>query len=51
MRGRGTGVYADAIEAVFDATVKRLGFNETHRHHEPHSFQRPVKPTAQLSLF
>ncbi len=51
VRGRGTGKYADAIEAVFDATVKRLGFNETERHREPRTFQRPAKATAQLSLF
>jgi len=51
VRGRGTGQYADAIEAVFEKTVQRLGFNVTPRHHEPKSFQRPVKPTAQLSLF
>lgn len=51
VRGRGTGKYADAIEAVFDATVKKLGFNETPRHQEPKTFQRPPKQTAQLSLF
>ncbi|MBL8956903.1 MAG: PA0069 family radical SAM protein [Myxococcaceae bacterium] len=51
VRGRGTGQYADAIEAVFDATVKKLGFNQTERHHEPRTFQRPVKPQAQMSLF
>lgn len=51
VRGRGTGQYADAIEQVFEATVKRLGFNQTSRHAEPRTFQRPAKPTAQLSLF
>jgi DNA repair photolyase len=50
LRGRGTGKYADAIEAVFDATVKKLGFNLESRHQEPSTFQRPPKPTAQLSL-
>jgi DNA repair photolyase len=51
VRGRGTGKYADAIEAVFDATVKKLGFNLTPRHEEPRTFTRPPKATCQLSLF
>ncbi len=51
VRGRGTGKYAEAVEAVFDATVKRLGFNEAPRNQEPQTFQRPPKATAQLSLF
>ncbi|MBL9037616.1 MAG: PA0069 family radical SAM protein [Archangium sp.] len=52
VRGRGEGLYADAIEAVFLATVKRLGFNRQ-REEEPAipTFLRPQKQTPQLSLF
>jgi DNA repair photolyase len=50
VRGRGTGLYADAIEKVFDSAVKRLGFNQEHRE-AAKTFQRPAKATAQLSLF
>jgi DNA repair photolyase len=51
VRGRGTGKYADAIAAVFEATVRKLGFNQEERHAEPRTFQRPPKVTDQLSLF
>jgi DNA repair photolyase len=50
VRGRGTGLYADAIEKVFDSAVKRLGFNQEHRE-TAHTFQRPRKATPQLELF
>jgi DNA repair photolyase len=51
VRGRGEGVYAEAIAAVFDATVKRLGLNAGDAEGEaPSRFQRPAKG-GQLSLF
>jgi DNA repair photolyase len=51
VRGRGTGKYADAIEGVFEATVRKLGLNQEQRHQEPRTFTRPPKVTSQLSLF
>jgi DNA repair photolyase len=57
-RGRGEGVYAEMIQTMFDATVRRLGLD--HRNREgsmfseaeaPTTFRRPDKPTRQLSLF
>jgi len=50
VRGRGTGLYADAIEKVFDSAVNRLGFN-AERRDAAHTFQRPRKATPQLELF
>ena len=51
VRGRGEGPYAQAIAAMFDATVQRLGLNR--RDEElaatPTRFQRPQR--GQLSLF
>ncbi len=51
IRGRGTGKYADAIEQVFEATVKRLGFGGERWTEAPLTFKRPVRPVPQLSLF
>ena len=53
-RGRGEGVYAQTIAAMFDTTVKRLGLNARDDRYMPEiasRFRRPVKPTAQLNLF
>jgi DNA repair photolyase len=50
VRGRGTGLYADAIEKVFDSTVKRLGLNQERRE-TASTFARPRKATPQLELF
>lgn len=55
-RGRGQGPYADAIAAMFDATVARLGLARREEQEErveaaaPSTFQRPPRP-GQLSLF
>jgi DNA repair photolyase len=58
VRGRGEGPYAQAIQTMFDATIRRLGLG--HRNDEgslfrddeaPTTFERPAKPGAQLSLF
>ncbi len=51
VRGRGEGQYADAIAQVFEAQVRKLGFNQTRWHEVPNTFTRPVKPSAQLGLF
>jgi len=51
VRGRGEGPYADAIAAAFTATTKRLGFNTERLPRREPTFQRPVKPSAQLTLF
>ncbi len=51
-RGRGEGVYAQTIGAMFDTTVKRLGFHDRNQDRDdmPSRFQRPPKG-GQLSLF
>jgi len=58
VRGRGEGPYAEAIQMMFDATVRRLGLDQRTRERTmfsesdaPTTFCRPTKPTAQLSLF
>jgi DNA repair photolyase len=52
MRGKGQGVYAETIAALFETTVKRLGLNDRDLDREMESrFQRPPKRTNQLSLF
>ncbi len=52
VRGRGEGVYAQTLAALFDATVTRLGFARRDDHPQMESrFRRPDKPKAQLSLF
>jgi DNA repair photolyase len=51
VRGRGEGLYADAIAGAFAVTERRLGFNLTERRQSPNTFTRPAKTTAQLSLF
>lgn len=48
VRGRGTGVFADQMEALFDLTCRRLGLNEERRELSTAAFRRP---TAQGSLF
>jgi DNA repair photolyase len=53
-RGKGTGVYANTIASLFETTTKRLGLDDRDddRMAEVKSrFQRPPKPTKQLSLF
>jgi DNA repair photolyase len=48
-RGRGEGVYAQTIAALFDTTVRRLGFRDRDEERDlPSRFRRP---TNQLSLF
>lgn len=50
VRGRGEGPYAEAIAAAFEATTKRLGFDQS-RWDAPDTFRRPFRPAPQLSLF
>jgi DNA repair photolyase len=50
VRGRGVGVYAETIAALFDTTVKRLGFNLDDEPDPPSRFRRPNR-SKQLSLF
>lgn len=49
VRGRGEGVYAQTIAAMFDTTVTRLGLNQRD-YAVPSRFRRPPNST-QLSLF
>jgi DNA repair photolyase len=50
-RGRGEGPYAEAISALFDATVRRLGLNRPDPPPGPTTFRRPPRAGAQLPLF
>ncbi len=52
-RGRGEGVYADAIHALFDQTAKRLGFRVGVESASPtrDTFERPLGKKRQLGLF
>lgn len=52
VRGRGEGLYADAIANVFESCVKRLGF-ETSRQSfsRADTFRRPPRVEPQLTLF
>jgi DNA repair photolyase len=50
IRGRGEGLYAAAIKALFENTCRRLGLN-AERDERKSTFRRPPKPTAQLALF
>ena len=50
VRGRGVGVYAETIAALFDTTAKRLGLNKDDWPETPSRFRRPNK-SNQLSLF
>lgn len=48
VRGRGTGVFADHIKALFDVTCRKLGLNEEERELSTASFRRR---SLQASLF
>lgn len=52
-RGRGEGPYAEALAAMFDATCRRLGFDDRDdaEYDDRATFRRPPPRTAQLSLF
>ena len=51
VRGRGEGAYAEAIEALFDATARRLGLDGGSPEDPPTTFARPEKARRQLELF
>jgi DNA repair photolyase len=48
VRGRGTGIFAEQMQALFDVTCRRLGLNEEDRAMSTTSFRRQ---TLQGSLF
>ena len=48
VRGRGTGIFAEQMEALFDVTCRRLGLNEEREELSTAHFRRR---TAQASLF
>ncbi|HEX3107899.1 MAG TPA: PA0069 family radical SAM protein, partial [Thermoanaerobaculia bacterium] len=48
VRGRGRGIFAQQIEAIFDVTCRRLGLNERDMHLSDAAFRRA---TAQGMLF
>lgn len=49
-RGRGEGLYAQSIEALFDVTARKLGFRTEWSDPAPTTFRRPKALSAQLSL-
>jgi DNA repair photolyase len=49
-RMRGDGIFADQIEALFDATCRKLGLNEGKTPLSAEHFKRP-NTTGQLALF
>ena len=48
VRGRGTGIFAEQIEALFDVTCRKLGLNDEDRELSTSEFRRR---TAQGTLF
>jgi DNA repair photolyase len=48
VRGRGTGIFAEQIESIFDVTCRKLGLNERRSELSTEAFRRP---TPQASLF
>jgi DNA repair photolyase len=48
----GQGPHAEAAQALFESTARRLGFNMDERpaHDAPSTFQRPGRPGPQLDL-
>ncbi len=48
VRGRGTGIFADQMEALFDVTCRKLSLNEDDRELSTAAFRRR---TAQATLF
>ena len=52
-RMRGEGAYADSVQRVFDAHIKRWGLNQTRRARpaDPSPFRRPNRGPSQLPLF
>jgi DNA repair photolyase len=58
VRGRGEGPYAQMLQTMFDATIRRLALGHRNRGDSmfdeaeaPTTFLRPPKPGSQLSLF
>ncbi len=52
VRGRGTGVYADAISTLFETCARKLGLLDVcFPEASPRTFRRPLKPSPQLALF
>ncbi len=50
VRGRGEGLYAEAIRSLFEATTRRLGLKTEFEDDGPTPFRRPPKFGAQLPL-
>ena len=49
-RGKATGEYGATIQALFDATKRRLGYPTSERPSRGSTFRRPDKPGMQLKL-
>ncbi len=48
VRGRGTGIFAEQIRALFDVTCRRVGLNEEHYALSTAAFRKPME---QATLF
>ncbi|HME92119.1 MAG TPA: radical SAM protein, partial [Myxococcaceae bacterium] len=51
VRGRGEGLYAEAIRSLFETTARSLGIEIGYGAGEATTFRRPPRPSPQLSLF
>jgi DNA repair photolyase len=51
VRGKGEGLYAEAMVNLFESSAKRLGFTTGCGSSEPTTFLRPEKKSPQLALF
>lgn len=52
VRMQGEGLYAEQIARLFDITARRVGLSDHQAPPEvPHTFRRPERPQAQLSLW
>ncbi len=50
VRGRGEGLYAEAIRSLFETTARKLGLQTGHGRQQT-TFKRPTQPSAQIDLF
>ncbi|MNC97950.1 hypothetical protein D3C83_157750 [compost metagenome] len=48
VRGRGTGIFAEQIRALFDVACRRVGLNDEHYELSTAAFRKPME---QASLF
>ncbi len=50
VRGRGQGLYAEAIRSLFETTARTMGLQIGYGEEQPTTFRRPEPPSQQLNL-